>query len=474
MIDIQFRYVFSESELGGAVTMTLENARLTAASTETGRIQTYDLGQNIPPSLVDDVYWTGAESDHFPKHIEQPADGTIWLWSHFDGRVLPKGHDSVVMEGGAALEISAVVGVAGGGVLVGLHDQDQLALIAETQGTFKLSSTFTDTAKTSISDLSDLISISVGGSEYVIASSYVKSGLTSMTTTGSELHAVDTIGEKDGLWVAGINKLGACEVDGQTYVLALSSTANTMVSLRLNDLGVFFPADQFWDDKETRFFGATDFDLFEWRGRDFLVTGGQDLGLSLIEILPGGVFFHHGSIAQSVQWSLGPVTQLEVEVVGDEAQIFVAGSQGDGIAQLFLDLSHTGERYQSEAGGNSISGGWMDEVLIGGDGNDFLDGKAGDDVLIDGAGADVLFGDNGADIFVFQADGQTDKIRDFVAGEDRISLAGWGRIYDHTALDIQSTNWGARIVWRDETLEVFSKNGRPLEVSDWGADDFIF
>ena len=158
----------------------------------------------------------------------------------------------------------------------------------------------------------------------------------------------------------------------------------------------------------------------------------------------------------------------------EAAHFFVTGSQEAGIAQLTLDLSSMGGRQLGDDGDNELSGGWMDDILIGGAGNDYLIGKSGDDILIDGSGEDILEGENGDDIFVFQSDGQLDKIKDFLHGEDRIHLGGWGRIYDYSALEIERTSSGARISWGNEVLEVFSKDRQPIEVSEWGADDFIF
>jgi Ca2+-binding RTX toxin-like protein len=75
---------------------------------------------------------------------------------------------------------------------------------------------------------------------------------------------------------------------------------------------------------------------------------------------------------------------------------------------------------------NSLVGNAGNNHLWGFGGNDTLNGGAGNDVLDGGAGSDVLTGGTGADLFVFSdapMKGTIDKITDYTAGEDRISLA---------------------------------------------------
>jgi Ca2+-binding RTX toxin-like protein len=63
------------------------------------------------------------------------------------------------------------------------------------------------------------------------------------------------------------------------------------------------------------------------------------------------------------------------------------------------------------------------------DGNDWLDGGAGDDWLDGGAGDDSLTGGAGKDVFSFQKDEHsTDRIMDFVSGEDKINLSQFDEV----------------------------------------------
>lgn len=67
-------------------------------------------------------------------------------------------------------------------------------------------------------------------------------------------------------------------------------------------------------------------------------------------------------------------------------------------------------------------------VLSGGQADDFLDGRGGDDILIGGKGLETLLGGAGADQFRFTASdaGPPDRILDFVSGEDKIMIESTG------------------------------------------------
>jgi Ca2+-binding RTX toxin-like protein len=112
-------------------------------------------------------------------------------------------------------------------------------------------------------------------------------------------------------------------------------------------------------------------------------------------------------------------------------------------------------------------------VLIGGDGNDYLEGRSGDDTLIGGSGADKLVGGAGNDTFVFvRATGAGDTITDFAgngaAAGDTLVFSGYGSAADGAHLvQIDSTHW--QIVSADglthDTLTL--SNGATLDPSDY-------
>ena len=414
-----------------------------------------------------------------PGGIYAFDSGVIWVWDSLTGRAvqlegLADTSPIAVRIGDQALAVS-VVAEFGGYIAVASADRDGLSLLNDSgSGNVTEISSVTDGIKSSVTGLSDLLLLPVGEREFLITASYTETGLSCFEVQGGQLVDIDHIGQKDGLWANGFTKLLGVQVAGKTYVIAASAKSNSLHSLRVNENGVFFTADQIWDTRDTRFEGVVDMDSFHWRGRDFILVGGQDAGLSLIEVLPDGGLFHHQSIAQTANWDLGPITQIETQVLGQEAQIYLTGSQGAGVSQLSIDLTTLGERRSGTAANDTLRGDALDNLLIGGAGNDRLRGFEGDDTLIAGSGSDALSGEEGADVFVFQADGVGDKITDYELGVDRLHLAGWGRLYHHGDLGLAAVPFGARITWGDEVLDIYSADGQTILPEDWGADDFIF
>ncbi|KPQ22405.1 MAG: Hemolysin-type calcium-binding repeat-containing protein [Rhodobacteraceae bacterium HLUCCA24] len=332
-----------------------------------------------------------------------------------------------------------------------------------------------DAVKAPLEGLSDLETVRIGAQTFVVAAASGDSGLTAYRLADNgALQLTDTISSKHGLWVSGMEDIATIATGGQHFVVGVSAESGTIASVRLNPMGVFFVADIVMDDLNTRFGGAVSVDTFEVQGRDFLVTGGADAGLALHEVLPGGRLFHHQSVAQDAQWSLGPVQAVEAVRHDTEVQIF-AGGAGAGLAQLVLPLDDFGERRMGGAGDDLLSGTHRDDIILGDAGNDTLRGGAGDDTLIAGPGRDWLEGGAGADVFVFRADGQRDVVADFQPGLDRLHLGDWGRIYDPSALRIDERHDGAAIItWGREELLVLGAGGARLPAASWDSEDFLF
>lgn len=73
-------------------------------------------------------------------------------------------------------------------------------------------------------------------------------------------------------------------------------------------------------------------------------------------------------------------------------------------------------------------GNGLDNIITGNASANRLEGRKGNDVLNGGAGNDTLYGNAGADTFIFEPGSGRDRIMDFVAGEDRISLSAFVEI----------------------------------------------
>ncbi|WP_368186109.1 calcium-binding protein [Aestuariibius sp. HNIBRBA575] len=124
-------------------------------------------------------------------------------------------------------------------------------------------------------------------------------------------------------------------------------------------------------------------------------------------------------------------------------------------------------------GGNSndrIWGGSGDDTLNGGRQNDRLNGNSGSDTLNGDAGNDVLTGGSDADTFVFELGGGSDRITDFVSGEDQIDLTDFGiDVLNPTAT---YTDSGADMVISFATGEILTLEG--VNIADVALGDFLF
>ncbi|MFK5998844.1 MAG: hypothetical protein QM492_12155 [Rhodobacterales bacterium] len=375
-----------------------------------------------------------------------------------------------------ALQVE-MVNIAGQSYLAAAQMGATGLALYQVQADFHLSlaSVVVDTDKSNLTDIADLQAVRVGATDFLISISETENGISSyQVDPGGTLYLVDSIGPKSGFWVSGLSAVLPIEVGGQTFLITTASQSNNLAVIRLNAQGVFFISDIATDSRDTRFAGASALDTFDIDGRDFIAVGGTDGGISLFELLPDGQLFHHQSLAQSLMWNIGSITEISAVVFANEVQILVSGAGQGGVAQLVLPLAGFGARMVGSAAANQITGGVGDDMLLGMAGNDRLQGGAGEDVLFAGTGADVLTGGAGADTFVFTADGQGDRITDFDIGVDRLQLADWGRIYDVSALDITRESFGATIRWQNETIDIHSVNGAPIEITDWHMDSFIF
>ncbi|MDQ2067265.1 calcium-binding protein [Xinfangfangia sp. CPCC 101601] len=314
-------------------------------------------------------------------------------------------------------------------------------------------------------NLAQLQQISVGGVTYLAAAMIAEDRIDLMRIgADGRLSQTSSIGAELGLGINAPSALGAVVAHGVTYLLVAAGASHSFTVIEVAQDGAMLVRDHIGDTLETRFQAVQAFDSFTYAGRSFVVLGGGDKGVDLLEILPGGRLIHLAQILDTDATSMDGITAINAQVIGARVEIFVA-SEAAGITRLTLDLAAIGAVRMGGAGADTLQGTGGDDLLSGGDGADLLNGGAGDDVLIDGPGADTMTGGGGADIFVLSTDGQLNIITDFQPGIDRIDFSAWGRIYDVSALRITATANGARITYLEQELELRSANGQPLSAT---------
>lgn len=463
-------------------------AILWAASSATGSLVQLSLQEGLAAGR-DGVAWLGAtENSFYFGDLEAGSDrmlvadrntGLVSVLEWSEGST-PRRVGFLQDQQGQPLILDSMNLLTGGStplLAATPGDRDGALLLYRLNATLDRATLLTsvgDTEKSTLTGVSETVSVRLGGTDFVITASSLEDGLTSYAINGNQLELRDTLGPKDGLWISGMEDIAALEAGGQTFIVGVSAQSGTLSAVRINPVGAMFITDIAMDDLNTRFAGAVALDTFETHGRSFIVTGGTDGGIALFELLPGGQLLHHQSQAQDTSWDIGHLRDVSASVTGDEVQILLAGSDTNRLVQMVLPLGQMGDLISGTGGGDILSGTSGDDVLMGLWGDDSLYGGAGDDTLFAGAGRDVLYGGGGADVFVLEADGQADTIYEFELGVDRIDLSSWGRVYDPEVLTIRSRTWGAAISWQDEFLYIHSVGENRIGTGEWSIDDFIF
>ncbi|MCC2981318.1 beta strand repeat-containing protein [Sphingomonas sp. IC4-52] len=170
--------------------------------------------------------------------------------------------------------------------------------------------------------------------------------------------------------------------------------------------------------------GGAGNDIIDGRGGADVMTGGigndtyyiDDPQDTVIELPGEGTDLVYARANWSMSANIENLTiqgTSAVSIVGNNATNTITGN--DAANTVFAG-----------AGGDLVIGNGGDDILAGEDGSDFLQGGDGNDRLIGGAGADELTGGAGADIFVMDVlttSVERDKIRDFVAGQDKFEIS---------------------------------------------------
>lgn len=358
-------------------------------------------------------------------------------------------------------------------VVTGARDAPGLHVFALNDGALTWRASVTDHGKAALGNVVDLARVTTQRGHFVIAGSDTENGISSYRIeVDGQATLIDTIGTKDGLWLDGLDSVTAITAHGIDYVVVGAVNSSSLSLVRVNPIGVLFIAETINDALGTRFHRVDAVTTFSVGDRGFVVAGGGDDGLSLLEILPDHRLFHHGVMVNQAGGALADITALAVTDFLTEVQVIAAGQPGLTLATI--DKTQIAAPQMGGGAADVLNGGTGDDLLWGAAGNDTLHGGAGDDVLVGGLGADRLTGGAGADVFVLADEGLRDVITDFALGIDRIDISDWGRIYDVGSLTIMERSNGAVLSFNGHSVEVISADMQRLTNADFANDVFIF
>ncbi|SMX46409.1 calcium-binding protein [Actibacterium lipolyticum] len=359
--------------------------------------------------------------------------------------------------GEQADRIEALAVESGGQTFMFLSATDGAGVATFTvggNGTIDAVSYATDDASHYAANITSMAHAKVAGVDYLIAASSTEDGVTCYRIMpDGNLAVTDAIGATEYLPIGAPQNIEVVELGGATFAILASATTSSLTVLRIEEDGTLMPVDQIMDDQTTRFANAAVLDSFTLNGQVYVLAAGSDDGLSLFTLLPDGRLLHVQTLVDSAQNSLRNVSEIAVQTVGDEVQLFVISAAEGGMSQFRFVPSAV-----------------QDEVLVS---TGTLSGGAGADILIDGDGQDQLTGGSGADLFIFTPDGQADEIMDFQLGIDRLDLSALGMIHSVSSLTITPTADGAILQLGTEQIVLHSADGQPLEAADFTTADVV-
>ena len=186
----------------------------------------------------------------------------------------PKSFTSALQAGVSALDLIETGGKTF--VITGHRDTPDVFVYEWGQsGQLTYRSAVEDLPKTALGGTSDITVITTGGGEFVVVGSVHDNSIStlSIAADGSS-EVVDTIGQKDGMWVSGLDGVAQVTAYGDSFLVAAGVTSSSLTLVRVNDIGVMFAHDHRIDDLNSRFAQVDAVTAFEFQGRGFIVAGG--------------------------------------------------------------------------------------------------------------------------------------------------------------------------------------------------------
>lgn len=458
---------------------------LFSGSGRNGGLSTFALNANGSAQLVDaqmfGISWRTKVSDAFAL-VDRPGGGTeLVIGSTQSGSLSAY---SVTEDGqigtlrqygglGSAGRATDISGSGRGGLTVADQFGQLTYLDRGASGAITGRTFVNDTGAIHAKFVTTVKDVSVNGQNVLIVGDAGEDGVSTFVVTDGTPRHRHSVGPEQGIGIMDPTDIEVVTVLGRTYVVVASAQGNNGALTVFELMGdqSLRRRDHITDTRETHFGGVTEIATVDVDGRQYVVAGGNDRGLSLFVMLADGKLHYLDSLRDNWvnggpgQASLINISALAAGHLDDQIRIIAASQTRSGLNDISFDVSSQGTQARLGNAGGTLTGGALDDILVGGRGADRLEGGAGDDILSDGAGADILRGGGGADTFVLAKDDDEDIILDFDPSRDRLDLSGWDFFYTPSQLDITSNANGARITYRGDVLTLRSDNGGPLSAA---------
>uniref|UniRef100_UPI0010802612 M10 family metallopeptidase C-terminal domain-containing protein n=1 Tax=Roseovarius aestuariivivens TaxID=1888910 RepID=UPI0010802612 len=313
-----------------------------------------------------------------------------------------------------------------------------------------------------------------GGRSFVLALSDGDDILSSFAVSSDgSLSLAGRHRQDDGLGIGQPVELRTIDMAGETYAIVAARDSSSLSVFRVTDTGRLDPVDHLLDGPGTRFGQVSQLEVAKVGDAAYVVASGDEDGVSVLQLLPGGRLLHVSTLADTTDTGLADASALAAGDVDGALGLAVASATEPGLTWLLANPGSAGVVVTVPDASGALRGSARNDILAGGAASERLISGAGGDVLTDGAGADTLAGGAGADVFVFAADGATDVITDFQPGLDRLDLSGWTFLRNAGQLTFHARPDRIEIAFRNEVLRVQSASGDALTADEVLSAGFL-
>lgn len=341
-------------------------------------------------------------------------------------------------------------------------------------GTMICTDTIADTRRLPLGDPVAHATLGLGKRDFAFTASSFDAGIASFRVKGGALKLADVLRPGAEFAAHQPSALEAFEHGGKGYLLAGASGSSSLSLFRVSKTGALTCVDTLYDSQDTRIAGLSEISSGTVNGRTLIAATGAEKGLTVFEVTHRETLRPLLTTADGEHTPIGELSELLFGDVGADQFLFLSDRENDSLSALRIEVPTIAATLVGRAGKDRLQGTSGHDVIDGAGGRDKLKGGAGDDTLYDGKGADKLTGGAGADLFIFDADGATDRIIDFEPGVDRIDLSAIPMLHGLPSLIIKPRPWGALLLAGDERIVIRTADDTPLSLDDFEEDDFIF
>ena len=188
----------------------------------------------------------------------------------------------------------------------------------------------------------DIVSTTLNGNTYAFVSYGRADTISMFRLENGTMRNMANVDAADGLWVEGPGAMAVTsDANGTPYLIVAASGSSSLSVLEIGANGQdLTPVDHLVDDRSTRFSDVSRVTSVTVDGQSFVVAAGNDQGISLFTILPGGRLQHVAAMAADATSPLRGITALEAIATSNGIRVWVSTYSAPYLTEFFLSLIH--------------------------------------------------------------------------------------------------------------------------------------